>query len=562
MNKYQLTIPLPSQGLNLLDDSLIHDSEVAEGTVNISFKDGTPQTRKGYIKETAFPQLGEDYPLTKLFVHQVDSYPKLLYVRHDAVTPAIDLYQLNDAGPKRHLGALASTKPTFQQVSCALTGGHSYSEKVLVADGTKLRWFDAAKSLTQMDSGPYGPTLEEIDARGTNVLITTPDEVNKQRFIAADDNRIWLAGYQNLVRISHLGLAGAMPDYWPSTQVVKMPEEVTGLCRFMGEMMIFTENTTSLVSGNTPVYGLDGAYKNVQLPGGYGCSSHETIALGDNAVYWANRLGVYRYIYLPSGDSLPQCVSEFLTSDGHTRTIRKRIEAITDWDKVFGVFFQHEYRLYLGDGEVLVFDTINSSWALYQYYNQFGGAVAYGYKLYCSGYTSDGAETPKHWVYDVDYPWDPEGASLDGLSDDNDPADPMSEKAIHAVLKSKFFDFSKAANKKRFVKLYFTLYSELTSYDIDVTINVDNEYTTMTSVINNKASRWGNDNPDDDAEEIDYALAFGDVINANRTNLNYPVRIRHRGKKYNIQYEMSSSGLNHAWLLKAVVLLLKIKELK
>ena len=32
------------------------------------------------------------------------------------------------------------------------------------------------------------------------------------------------------------------------------------------------------------------------------------------------------------------------------------------------------------------------------------------------------------------------------------------------------------------------------------------------------------------------------------------MKLRHRGKRYNIQYELRSSGINHAWLLKAVVL--------
>lgn len=632
MQKLQIEIPLPIQGINCADDSLISDHEAADGTVNISFKNGMPQTRKGYIKQLLYAHTGESNGISRLFFHYVAAIKRMAYVASTGTVHT--LFQMNESKDpiKRTLGVVGSAKPVFLPISCALgnvtyltvasrnltvaslllktftvdeaisadeatalagrkiflknaiytiasaTAGDpggakvtvteavvnapgdgdiiypnvAYSEKVFVADQTAFQWYDESCGLLPIP--PYTPDADEISAYGTNVLTTTPDEINKQKYILLDNNRIWLAGYGQIVRLSHAGDAGTMPDYWPSTHVFKLSEDCTGMVSFMGEVILFTENTATLIAGDTIVFTSDGYYTNTQLPGGYGCSAHDSIVVGDNAVYWANKGGIFRYRYLPSGYSIPECISEFMLSDGHTRTIRKKLDEITDWTKVFAVFHDHEYRLSIGGGQVLVFDTISSTWAFYDYHHQFGCGCVYQDKLYFGGSTSDGATTPKFWIYHMDYPFDPLGTSYNGLSDDG--------TAISSVLKSKFFDFAKAANKKRFKRLYFTIYSELVSYDIDLIVNMDNEEQTMASVISSKISRWGNDTPSDDLTESAYAVAYGDELNTLRTNLNYPVRLRHRGKKYNIQYELKSDGMNHAWLLKAIVLMMKMKELK
>ena len=548
MNKYQLDIPIPSQGLNYLDDSLIGDREAAEGTVNISFKDGMPQTRKGYVKQSLYEHTGEGYDITKLDVHYVAGEKRLL------LTSNGHLYQFNeDKTPvRRDLGAVSSSQPSVLTLPCALTG-FAHSEKVIELDGTAIKFFDETNGLTAIPA--YTPTPDEISAYGTNVLTSTPDEINKQKWIVNDDNRLWIAGYGNLVRISHLGMAGAMPDYWPSTQAIKLPEDCTGIVRYMGEVLLFTKNTASLVTGSTPVITMDDYYRNIQLPGNFGCENHATIAQGDNAVYWANRNGVYRYSYQPTGYSIPECVSEFTVLDGngqsHSRTVKKRLDAITDWTKVFAVFYDHEYRLYLGDKEVLCFDTINRSWALYRYAHEFKCGTVYVDTLF---YGSAKPATGNAYIYEMDKDFTLDYADYVGLSDDG--------VAISATLKSKYFDFGKAANKKRFVKMFFTFYSEFISYINDVTINIDNADTTYTGAIYNMISRWGNDDPSDDTTEKPYVLCFGDPLRTEKTNTNYPMRISHRGKRYNLQYVISSSGLNYAWALKSAVILMKIKELK
>jgi hypothetical protein len=50
MMKYKIPLPIPTEGINCIESSLIAPTEAAEGTKNISFKNGMPQTRKGYIK--------------------------------------------------------------------------------------------------------------------------------------------------------------------------------------------------------------------------------------------------------------------------------------------------------------------------------------------------------------------------------------------------------------------------------------------------------------------------------------------------------------------------------
>lgn len=547
MNKYQINLPLPTNGLNYADDILIGDNEAAEGTVNISFKNFMPQTRKGYIKQALYAHDGETNEISSLAFHTVAGEKRMLFVDNGSTKT---LYQMNeDKTPiRRSLGTVSSNKPDYLQQPCAIDT-YAYSEKVIVTDGNALRFFDETNGLTAVPA--YSPTADEITAYGTNVLSTTPDEINKQKWILNDDNRLWLAGYGNLVRVSHLGMAGPMPDYWPSTQAFKLKEDCTGMARFMGEVILFTENTATMVKGSTPVSTLDDFYTNEELPVGYGCSQHETIVVGENALYWANRTGVYRYRYQPSGFSIPECVSEFMLADGHTRTVKKKIDAISDWSKVWAVWHDHEYRLYIGGSEVLVFDSITSTWALYDYNLNFACGATYNGALYYGGST---AVMTKYYIYHMDYPYNIAVDPWDGLSDDG--------VAFTATLKSKYFDFAKAANKKRFIKLWLTIYSDYVSYVLDVICNIDNEDAVYEDVIVNKISRWGNDNPDDDSTESDYAFTYGDIWNSGRTNLNYPIRIRHKRKKYNIQYTLTSDGLNHAWALKSAVLLMKMKELK
>lgn len=524
MQKYQLTIPLPSQGINYTDDSLISDREAAEGTVNVSFKDGVPHTRNGYVKQTLYTHAGEAAAITKLGFHLVGTNERMIFASGG------HLYQFNSGAVpiRRDLGTFAGSKINYLAQACELSASYPYTDKVFVVDGVAFKWFDETHGLTAIP--PYTPTLDEIAAYGVNALEHAAHEINGQKFILNDDNRIWLGGYGSMVRVSHLGMAGPMPDYWPSNQVFRLPSDCTGMARFMGEVILFTENEAFLVSGSTPNFSMSGFYVNTALPGGYGCSAHDSIATGDNSVYWANKRGIYRYRYLPSGYSIPECVSEFVTNEGTTRTIRKKLDSITDWTKVFASFYDHEYRLYIGSGEVLSFDTVHSTWAFYKYGNSFASATEHNHKLFYGGQTvGTGAA---YWIYEMDFAYDPLSGNTRGLSDDG--------VAFETILKSKVFDFEKAANKKRFRRLYLSLYSELVSYSIDLTYLVDNTSTTLPAAIVNDASAPG----------------------AVKTNLNFPIRLKHRQKRYTLQYQLKSVGLNHAWLLLDTVLMLKVKELR
>ncbi len=511
MDKYQITVPIPTQGVNYADDSLIADNEAAEGTINISFREGQPQTRKGYAKQTLFSHVGEATPITKLAFHSVATKDRLLFASDKR------LYQFNsDLTPiLRSLGVIGSHKPNFLPIACALSASYPYTDKVLMADGIRFKWFDETHGLT--DIPPYEPNLNEVNAYGVNVLSSAAHEIHGQKFILNDDNRVWLGGYGGMVRISHLGTAGAMPDYWPSSQVFRLPSDCTGMARFMGEVILFTESEAFLISGSTPIFSMQGNYVNTALPGGYGCSQHDSIAIGNNAIYWANKRGVYRYRYLPSGFSIPECVSEFITLDGRSRTIRPEIDKITDWSKVFATFVNHEYRLYTGNGIVMVYDTISQTWTKYEYASSFNCGVEHNHSLYYGGATV--GTDAKYWIYQMDK----------GLSDDG--------ASFDAVLLSKVLDFEKAANRKRFRRLYFSLYSEFIDYNIDLTYTIDGEPATIQNAF------WSGTSPDQKA-----------------TNLNFPIKLKHRKKRYNLQYQLKSTG--GAWLLLNVVLMLKIKELR
>jgi hypothetical protein len=515
MDKYQIPLPIPSQGINLIDDSLISDNEAAEGTKNISFKNGIPHTRPGYIKASPFNFATQPHTL---FNYLRDGNRYLLAACGDKL-------KKQSGDTFIDIGTLNSDVIGCLTYPCKFADPDVYSDKCFILDGLNYRYYNDGADLINVPA--YVPTNDEITAYGTNVLSTTPDEIRKQRFILNDDERIWVAGYGKLVRISHL----QRPDYFPSTQVWKLEEDCTAMAKFMGEVMLFTENTATLISGKTPNWNLAEKYIYTKLPGGYGCSNQRSVAVGDNAVYWANKSGIYRYRYLPTGFSIPECVSEFQVINGNTRSIKKWLDKITDWSKVHAQFIDHEYRLYIGNKQVIVFNAIEGTWALYEYDKEFKSSIVYDNTLY---YASD-------YLYHMDYLYDPYGHTTDGLTDDG--------AAINCVLKSKFFDFGKAANKKKFKELYFTIYTELVSYNINLMVNMDNEYEQIPEEIVNNVARMGE-------------IRFGDRMNFRETNLNYPVKIRHKGKKYNMQYELNLNQINMAFTLMSVVLSLKIKELK
>lgn len=517
MEKYQYSLPLPVGGINLIDDSLIADTEAAEGTKNISFKDGIPQTRKGYVKASTFNFIT---PPGTIYSY-IKSGSRILLA-----ACGTSLKKQNGDIFTNITGALNTDKVECLTYPFKFADPDVYGDKCFILDGACFRYYDGITD-TLKDVTPYAPTTDEVTAYGTNVLSTTPDEIKKQRFILNDDERIWVAGYGKIVRMSYL----QRPDYWPSTHVWKLDEDCTGMTRFFGEVLLFTENNAVLISGSTPNLALNDSYKFKRLPGGYGCKNHRSIVTGDNAVYWANKDGVYRYRYLPSGFSIPECVSEFITPTGHRVSVKKWLNEITDWSKVHAVFYDHEYRLYIGSNKVIIYDAIGSTWALYEYDKEFASSSVFDNKLYYgAGY-----------IYEMDKVYDLNGDSFDGLNDDG--------VEIEYRLKSKFYDFNKAANKKKFKKFLISLYSEFISYVIDVNINIDNDYTEIKGEIVNRVCRWG-------------SFAFGDRITASKTNLNYPINIHHKGKKYNIQYELVSKGNNIAFALTEIVLIMKVKELK
>lgn len=515
MLKDQVRIPLPTQGINLISDSLIANNEASEGTKNISFKNGIPQTRKGYVKANAFNFAAAE---GKTLFH---------YKKDGAMIPLIaagtKLYKKTNATTYTEItGALNSDYIHALNYAFSFGGADSYGDKCFILDGMSYRYFKDSGTL--IDIPAYSQSSDETAKYGTNVLETTPDEIKKHRFIVNDNDRMWIGGYKNLVRISHLN----RPGYFPSSQTWKLSEDCTGLVQFSDEVIMFTEHTATLIKGATLNWELPDTYIRRVLPVSFGCSQHRTIVIGNSALYWASVGGVFRYLQLPDGTYEPQCISE-ISNKNHTRTIKKLIDSVTDWTKTYAVFFDNEYRLCLGGNRWVIFDAISNTWAYFEYCNSFNHAVAYLGELFAI----------ESYHYQLDYPYDG-SVGTDGLSDDG--------QAIEFELGGKVFDLGKPANLKKFKKVFFTFFTELVSYNIDVTINLDNEYTQVTGEVINTVSRWG-------------SFAFGDTINTKKTNLNYPIKINHKGKKYNFQYRLACNRLNEAFMLTDIVLLYKMKEL-
>lgn len=518
MKRYEIKLPIPTEGINLLSSNLIADNEAAEGTVNISFKNNIPTTRNGYIKKN-----------THNFTD--DAHTILNYQKDGSMIAIVaaknTLYKkTNETTFEAITGTLNSDIVSAVNHSFAFASPDTYGDKIFVLDGANYRYFKDSGAL--VDVPAYSPTTDEQSKYGTNVLSTTPDEIKKQRWIIKDNDRFWVAGYKNIVRIGHLG----QPGYFPSTQVWKLAEDCTGIAQFSDEVIMFTEHTATLIKGSTPDWNLPDKYIRKSLPTRYGCSQHRSIAVGNGSLYWASRGGVFRYRQLPDGTYEPECISEIEVKRGgkkHIRTVQPLIKSVNDWSKVFAVFHDNEYRLCLGDERWLIWDSIGSTWTLYKYDKTFNHAVTYLDDMY----------GVKNYLYHMDYIND--GTTYDGLSDDG--------TAIEFYLYFKVHDFNKAANKKIFNKIYFTMFSEMVSYNIDLTLLLDNERARFTGTIDNKVSRIGE-------------FAFGDRINTKKTNLNYPIQIIHNGTKYNIQPVLHCNTLNQAFGLANIDLVMKIKELK
>lgn len=519
MRRYAIPLPLPTEGINCIPDYLIGDRECSTNTKNITFKNSNPSTRKGYIKQNTH-NFGAN-----------EVYTLLNYLKDgNRIALATSNFKLhketNATTFTEIIGTLNSNYISGVNYPIAFASPDTYGDKIFILDGDNYRYFKDTGAL--VDVPIYTPTLDELTKYGTNVLSTTPDEIKHQKWVIIDNERFWVAGYKNLVRISHL----SRPDYFPSNQVWKLSEDCTGIVQFSDEVIMFTEHTATLIKGSTPNWELPDKYVRKSLPTKYGCSQQRTICVGNSTLFWASCGGVFRYRQLPDGTYEPECISEIeIKQNGRKRirTVQPIIESITDWSKTYAVFFENEYRLCLGDNRWLVFDTIGTTWAYYEYDKAFNCAITYLDNLYSA----------KSYYYNLDYTND--GTNYNGLSDDG--------TAIDFVLESKTFDFGKASYKKIFGWLYFTLLSQLVSYNIDLTLYLDSEYTKFIGSIINKISRFGE-------------LKFGDKLNTKRTNLNYPIRIVHSGTKYNIKYNLRCNTLNQAFSLSNIDLTMKVKELK
>lgn len=518
MKRLEINIPIPSAGINLIDSSLIADNEAAEGTVNFSFKDGIPQTRRGYVKNLSNQFT---YEIKTIYNFISSGVRKIVVVTNGGMK----VYNTSTQSFDSVTGTLASDYICAISYPYNFGGGDSFSDKMLILDGSKYYYFKIGGSLTEVPT--YTPTTDESNKHGANVLSVTPNEIKQAQYICADGASFWVANKTKLY-VSYLN----RPDYFPANYGYTLSDICTGLTRFQNETMVFTKDSCTLFSGITGDINQQDTYSRKDLPAGYGCSQHRSIVLGNGALYWAGIHGIFRYRYLPSGFNIPEQISEIeYTSGGkqYRRSVKSLLGTITDWTKVYAVFFENTYRLCLGDARWLIFDAIGNSWAYYEYDKSFSHATTYDSRIYAV----------KNYIYELDFI--DSNNYLSGLSDDG--------TAITFQIKSKYFDFSKAANMKKFKKIYFTLYSNLITYTLDFFANIDADTISEKNSIINKVSRWGD-------------LEFGDIMTIKNKTVNYPIKLRHRGKRYLFQYQLNTDNLNEAFSITDINMKLKIKELK
>lgn len=410
-----------------------------------------------------------------------------------------------------------------------------YSSKMLILDdGQNMEYsFHDASGLQVVPS--YNPNAYEIAAYGENTMIIAPDEVNKQRFMVTDNNRLWLGGYQNIVRMSHL----LKFNYFPSTFVWKMDENVTGMSEYMGEVVVFTKNTATLITGSSPSLTVGDTYKMYKLPVEAGVLKNYHIATGDNCLYWVNKRGVFRYTSLPAqnmipqqvsgipqGESIPERISEFSKV-----SIMGYLNEITNWDLVNCSYYDGQFRIMFGDGKELIFTANNGSWEYNEYNDDLRRFITQHDKLICASDKKIFEMNIYDFANDLAHYQTDDGAE------------------VEYVLKSKYFDFEKSANKKKFVKFFITFTSNFNNFTLDLIPRYDNGADQSTKLINNKKSLWG-------------SLAFGDIINITNSVLNFAIKLAHKGRRYNFQYELRGKGVNMDYSVANTTLITKIKELK
>lgn len=652
MNKYQINLPIPSKGINAINDNSISDNYCAFGTKNITFRDSVPKTRRGYKIFASFPDVDNDgfniinssilkinraydnsgnpyfFIVVNYMIEDYTSYlsyfvytnswvqiykePYVFGETYSNISNTICSFSTNlipsiDGSTMNSPSFVANGLHEYRVTSFTTadgTGTESKSSNLLKVtvsgDITKrviLKWqkvngaksyriyhrfnggtwyyvlnvstdstniyYDKEYQIYHHDGNymtiagdpptydssfiPYGnkvivlsdtnemaafngqailevpayyPNDYEVAAYGANTMLVAPDEVHKQRFMAFDNNRMWLGGYRNIVRMSHLDKF----NYWPTTFVWKMTEDTTALHEFMGEIVVFTENTMTTITGSSPSLSVGDTYKMYKVPVNSGVLHENCVASGDNCLYWINKLGVYRFRYVPTGNSLPECLSE---ATGFS--IKKYIDNISDWSTVSVSYFDGQLRIIYDGTKELIFNYGNEAWEYNEYPNQFRSSVLYE-KTFL--YASDN-------IYQMEY--EGEHTIEDYQTDNNGP--------INFKFKSKIFDLGKSPNKKKFVKFFVSFKSILNYFTLNLTAIFDNEQYSMEKTINNKKSVVG-------------WFSFGDIINLSDSSTNSEFKLNHNGVKYNFQYELSGNAKNIDFELYNTTLIAKIKELK
>lgn len=164
----------------------------------------------------------------------------------------------------------ASTDPQVDTIRVYRNGG-ALTNYTLV--GTKAN-----------DTSNYTDDIADIDLAGNHILDSWEYKEAPMYLKYLHESYAMLFGsVKDKLWYSNIG----QPAYWPATNFIDFPDDITGIASIQGGLIVFTMYKAYLITGTSPE-----TFSKQLLDGEQGCISHYSIKYTDNNLLWLSNDGI------------------------------------------------------------------------------------------------------------------------------------------------------------------------------------------------------------------------------------------------------------------------------